>query len=65
MNMQQQLTDTIALARRIENDWRLPTKDRQRGENIRKLCESIKPLAFALRDYELDPSEPIPPEPGV
>ncbi|WP_145962117.1 hypothetical protein [Pseudomonas aeruginosa] len=64
MNMQQEMADIIALARRIEDDWRLPTADRQRGESIRKLCESMKPTAFALRDYDLDPSEPIPPRPG-
>lgn len=64
MNMQKQLADSIALARRIEDDWRLPAEARKRGENIRKLCESMKPAAFALRDYDLDPSEPIPPRPA-
>ncbi|MEQ6614193.1 hypothetical protein ACRS57_03710 [Pseudomonas aeruginosa] len=64
MNMQRQIADTIALARRIEDDWRLPAEDRKRGEAIRKLCESLKPTAFALRDYDLDPSEPIPPRPA-
>ncbi|WP_207887394.1 hypothetical protein [Pseudomonas sp. 30_B] len=62
--MHQQIADTLALARRIEDDWRLPAEARQRGESIRRLCESIKPTAFALRDYDLDPSEPIPPKPG-
>ncbi|HGY2556849.1 TPA: hypothetical protein ACNVWL_003553 [Pseudomonas aeruginosa] len=64
MNMQKQLVDTAALARRIEDDWRLPAEARERGANIRKLCESMKPAAFALRDYDLDPSEPIPPRPA-
>lgn len=64
MNMQKQIADTIALARRIEDDWRLPAEARQRGEAIRKLCESLKPAAFALRDYDLAPSDPIPPRPA-
>ncbi len=65
MNMQKQIADTLALARRIEDDWRLPADARMRGENIRKLCESMKATAFALRDYDLDPSESIPPRPAA
>ncbi|KIZ37003.1 hypothetical protein LO50_07265 [Stutzerimonas stutzeri] len=64
MNMYGQLANTIALARRIEDDWRLPTRARDRGKSIRIMCEALKSAAFALRDYDLAPLEPTPQRPS-
>ena len=57
MNMQQQIAETFALARRIEDDWRLPAEDRKRAEAIRKLLEKpaeAEKLGTAARAFALE-----------